>query len=526
MRMTRVIHDLCTILTLLQMPDLIWSLSMSMDPLLATQGQPYYIRCTLKIQDDELAGSQAVDIYKRNMIIAQTGGEIKCVIRPDTWIGCNGPFKLPPKDKGCLCYNKKSTKEADAYRFFLYLKRVDERHSTMQFRCEFSNENTPETEIALATQQMNVYVLTTEDQHRVVYGCENTNFKFSWDYAQNCTVQGVRTVPRATKISWFKTSDTSCEKRDVMVELGSYDYYKALWGVSPFSPTRSEKYRRRIAYSPSKCNFMQLQLKGLKGDSGCYMIEVEVDRSSLRVVGQHKRRRRDVTVPPGVTQLINNLTELNTTRSPADLITTSVGTTQAAVTTTEPPQANQIQMSTTLIVSKPPGRKSKLHIEGSFSITGTLIITCSIRHYEEELGVPPVNITILRSGKRDAGCSRAGISRHTLILRSTSNVDNYSCIMEGPAMDCIKYADDPRRKAAVLDTTVIKKSGEYVHSLDVLVVLFGVEMVTCIGLLFWGLSLTLQHVLLIMRHRRDLVELKANVKLILWDYEDKEVRFN
>ncbi|BFZ11180.1 hypothetical protein BsWGS_14219 [Bradybaena similaris] len=441
-----------------------------MTPILNTK---FFVKCVIKVstsKEDEVFLDQQVLIEDKNL---------KCKITD--WKFCN---KKPPEPKphgSCGCNSKKPETDGYKYQFYLYLNPVSESFIGSQFTCQLHTRKD--------TRQLDVITFTKQPE-RTLYQCKNTKVLFNWEFSP---IRGI-IISRfnVTYISW-----TSLELTGQKSDLGSYHF-------DSIPPRFYDNNYGRSSVDDKKGKLPKLIISNLVLQDSEQYITINVTFNLTQMKGQVKRfipthteflnfDSNNDTVEDGNGTSLNSTTSMKTV---ATTITTEMTTSPTQPTTTTPKPVetpledpdNHMTDTVQLIVTEPPSNETRATVNAYESLTGNLVITCTI-HNMKYHGQPPVNVSIWLDDKRLI--TRYGI---TVLHYSTVKEGKFiSCGLEGHALDCLEKGD-PRSQRVTYDLNDLEKSEKPTGSFDLLLSLYAWESVICIVLMLWALSLLLDHI--------------------------------
>ncbi|BFZ11259.1 hypothetical protein BsWGS_14298 [Bradybaena similaris] len=470
-----------------------------MTPILNTK---FYVLCDIKVstsKEDEVFLDQQVLIEDKNL---------KCKITD--WKFCN---KVPPDPKphgSCGCSSKKAEIDGYKYQFYLYLNPVSESFMSSQFTCQLHTKKD--------TRQLDVITFTKQPE-RTLYKCKNTRVQFNWEFSP---IRGI-IISRfnVTKISW-----TSLDRTGQKRYLGSYHFKR-----DEYCSFRPDGYDKS-SVNCEKGKLPKMILSNLMLQDSEQYITITVTFNLAQMKGHVKRfiptntefpnfDSKNVTDKGGEGTTLNstditsagvNTTQKNTNTKEMTT-TTTARRTQPTTTTPIPVETpledpdNHMTDTVQLIVTEPPSNETRAKVNAYESLTGNLVITCTIQ-YMKYHRQPPVNVSIWRDDK--LLITRSGI---TVLHYSTVKEGKLiSCGLEGHALDCLGKRD-PRSQRVTFDLKDLKKSEKPTGGVDLLLSLYAWESIICIVLMLWVISLLLDHIRLVVRKARRELE-SANKALL------------
>ncbi|BFZ11181.1 hypothetical protein BsWGS_14220 [Bradybaena similaris] len=462
-----------------------------MTPILNTK---FYVMCDISVsteKEDEVFLDKEVIIEDKN---------IKCTMTD--WKFCNKA--APPQVNGaCGCDRKRPLTDGFQYQFYLLVDPVTEAFIGSQFICQLHTTKD--------TRQMEV-VMFTKQPERTLYTCKNTSVLFEWEFSPSR--ESIISRFHVIHISW-----TSAAQGKPKEALGTY--YLTEDGKNHFSNDKNP--RSSVSYETGK--IPKLNVSNLQLTDSKQFININVTFNLTKMLERGKRfipttteflsfdSSNETDGRGEVTDDYDLLTVATKTASTTQRSTTKLTTiaktrpTQHASTTPKPLEMtldnpeNHMVDKVYLSVTEPPSHETKVTIKAYESLTGNLVITCQTHHMDYH-GEPPVNVTIWHDGK--LLITRSGI---TVLHYSTVKEGKFiSCGLEGHALDCLEKGD-PRIQQDTFDLKDLEKSEKPAGGVDLLLSLYAWESILCLVLVFWAISLLLDHILFVVRKaKRELEE--------------------
>ncbi|XP_059156592.1 uncharacterized protein LOC131941367 [Physella acuta] len=143
------------------------------------------------------------------------------------------------------------------------------------------------------------------------------------------------------------------------------------------------------------------------------------------------------------------------------------------------------------------------------SLTGAIILNCEAK-LMQFMGNPPVTISIWEDEKQLS--SIVNVKKLQYSLNSLSGT-NYSCGLTGVALMCVPDGDTRLQRIILMSQDLKTQTTETYNSIDPYVILYGAQVIVCIAMVLWNISLLLEHIQIIISQQKIISIIKVDQEL-------------